>query len=106
LRRCQAGQKPAPEKRQKIWRGETGFCLECGAADAGLIMLLVAVPLFWLSGQYHVFGTDKVGQDVLYQILKSVRTGLIIGLVTTLVMLPMACCSASSPAISAAGSMT
>jgi peptide/nickel transport system permease protein len=29
--------------------------------------------------QYHVFGTDKVGQDVLYQVLKSVRTGLIIG---------------------------
>ena len=55
-----------------------------------LVMLLSIVPLFWLSGQYHVFGTDKVGQDVLYQILKSVRTGLIIGLVTTLVMLPMA----------------
>jgi peptide/nickel transport system permease protein len=55
-----------------------------------LIMLLTIVPLFWLSGYYHVFGTDKVGQDVLYQILKSVRTGLIIGLVTTLVMLPMA----------------
>jgi peptide/nickel transport system permease protein len=33
-------------------------------------MLLIVVPLFWLSGQYHVFGTDKVGQDVLYQILK------------------------------------
>lgn len=55
-----------------------------------LAMLLFVVPLFWLAGQYHVFGTDKVGQDVLYQILKSVRTGLIIGLVTTLVMLPMA----------------
>ena len=55
-----------------------------------LLMLLTIVPLFWLSGSYHVFGTDKVGQDVLYQILKSVRTGLIIGLVTTLVMLPMA----------------
>jgi len=55
-----------------------------------LLMLLTIVPLFWLSGYYHVFGTDKVGQDVLYQILKSVRTGLIIGLVTTLVMLPMA----------------
>ncbi len=55
-----------------------------------LAMLLAVVPLFWLAGQYHVFGTDKVGQDVLYQILKSVRTGLIIGLVTTLVMLPMA----------------
>ena len=55
-----------------------------------LAILLFTVPLFWLAGQYHVFGTDKVGQDVLYQILKSVRTGLIIGLVTTLVMLPMA----------------
>ena len=55
-----------------------------------LLILVFAVPLFWLSGYYHVFGTDKVGQDVLYQILKSVRTGLIIGLVTTLVMLPMA----------------
>ena len=74
---------------QKIWRGETVF-----AWNALLIMLalilLIAVPLFALSTQYHVFGTDKVGQDVLYQILKSVRTGLIIGLVTTLVMLPMA----------------
>ena len=42
------------------------------------------------GGDYHVFGTDKVGQDVLYQVLKSVRTGLIIGLVTTLVTLPLA----------------
>ena len=74
---------------QKIWRGETGFAWNAVLLTLGL-MLLVAVPLFWLSTQYHVFGTDKVGQDVLYQVLKSVRTGLIIGLVTTLVMLPMA----------------
>ncbi len=74
---------------QKIWRGETVFAWNAVLLTLGL-MLLVAVPLFWLAGQYHVFGTDKVGQDVLYQVLKSVRTGLIIGLVTTLVMLPMA----------------
>ncbi|MBL8403776.1 MAG: ABC transporter permease [Dechloromonas sp.] len=74
---------------QRIWRGETAFAWDAVLVALAL-MLLVAVPLFWLSGQYHVFGTDKVGQDVLYQILKSVRTGLIIGLVTTLVMLPMA----------------
>ncbi|MEN3374487.1 ABC transporter permease [Dechloromonas sp. ZS-1] len=55
-----------------------------------LVMLLVLAPLFALAGQYHVFGTDKVGQDVLYQVLKSIRTGLIIGLVTTLVLLPVA----------------
>jgi len=74
---------------QKIWRGETAFAWNAVLLTL-LLMLLFAVPLFWLAGQYHVFGTDKVGQDVLYQILKSVRTGLIIGLVTTLVMLPMA----------------
>ncbi|MDE2440417.1 MAG: ABC transporter permease [Betaproteobacteria bacterium] len=74
---------------QRIWRGETAFAWNAVLVTLGLILLGV-VPLFWLSGQYHVFGTDKVGQDVLYQVLKSVRTGLIIGLVTTLVMLPMA----------------
>lgn len=74
---------------ERIWRGETAFAWNAVLVTLG-VMLLVIVPLFWLSGQYHVFGTDKVGQDVLYQVLKSVRTGLIIGLVTTLVMLPMA----------------
>ncbi|MGA7477506.1 MAG: ABC transporter permease [Azonexus sp.] len=73
----------------KIWRGETAFAWNAVLIMLGII-LLVGVPLFWLSAQYHVFGTDKVGQDVLYQVLKSVRTGLIIGLVTTLVMLPVA----------------
>lgn len=43
-----------------------------------------------LAPAYHVFGTDKVGQDVLYLSLKSIRTGLVIGTVTTLVMLPFA----------------
>ena len=38
----------------------------------------------------HLFGTDKVGQDVLYLSLKSIRTGLLIGTLTTLVMLPFA----------------
>jgi peptide/nickel transport system permease protein len=73
----------------KLKNDEPGFAWDAVLGTLALI-LLTAVPLFWLSGQYHVFGTDKVGQDVLYQILKSVRTGLIIGLVTTLVMLPLA----------------
>lgn len=42
-----------------------------------------------LSSNFHVFGTDKVGQDVLYQVLKSLRTALVIGLVPTLVTLPL-----------------
>ena len=43
-----------------------------------------------LAPYYHILGTDKVGQDVFYQTLKSVRTALVIGTLTTLVMLPFA----------------
>ena len=52
------------------------------------LLLLVAVPAALLCAHYHVLGTDKVGLDVLYQSLKSVRTALVIGTLTTLVMLP------------------
>jgi peptide/nickel transport system permease protein len=51
-------------------------------------LLAIALPLFILSFDYHVFGTDKVGQDVFYQSLKSVRTALVIGTLSTLTMLP------------------
>jgi len=54
------------------------------------IILLAVFNVAALSVDYHVFGTDKVGQDVLYQSLKSIRTGLVIGTLTTLVMLPLA----------------
>ncbi len=54
------------------------------------MLLIIGFNLAALSSYYHVFGTDKVGQDVLYQTLKSVRTGLVIGTLTTLIMLPIA----------------
>jgi len=53
-------------------------------------LLITGTALVYLSGYYHVLGTDKVGQDVFYQSLKGVRTGLLIGTLTTLVMLPFA----------------
>ncbi|MEK7877256.1 MAG: ABC transporter permease, partial [Pseudomonadota bacterium] len=80
---------PISQVWQRLWRGETEvpwhailstllvFCVFGGAAIA-------------LAAQYHVLGTDKVGQDVLYQVLKSIRTALVIGTLTTLVMLPFA----------------
>ena len=55
---------------------------------AGLICL--GTSIIELSNYYHVLGTDKVGEDVLYQTLKSIRTGLVIGTLTTLIMLPLA----------------
>lgn len=39
---------------------------------------------------YHILGTSKIGEDVFYQSIKSIRTGLIIGTLTTLIMLPFA----------------
>ena len=71
-----------------IWRGETDFAWNAVLATLGLLLVLL-LPLVALCVDYHVFGTDKVGQDVLYQVLKSIRTALVIGLVTTLVMLPL-----------------
>ena len=57
-------------------------------------MLLILFVLFLVSAnlslKYHILGTDKVGEDVFYQALKSIRTGLILGTLTTLVMLPAA----------------
>jgi len=57
---------------------------------AVLILVALIGALINLAAVYHVLGTDKVGQDVLYLALKSIRTGLIIGTVTTLVTLPLA----------------
>ena len=74
---------------RRIWRGETHFAWNAVLVTlAGL--LLLGGPVIALAGGYHVFGTDKVGQDVLYLTLKSIRTGLVIGTVTTLAMLPFA----------------
>ncbi|MBN2647608.1 MAG: ABC transporter permease [Thiotrichales bacterium] len=53
-------------------------------------VLFTLTWLLYLSHFYHVLGTDKVGQDVLYQAFKAIRTGVMIGLLTTLVMLPLA----------------
>jgi peptide/nickel transport system permease protein len=60
---------------------------------AYLTLWLTLGLLIWaytLSFSYHVFGTDKIGQDVFLQTLKSIRTGVLIGVLTTLVMLPFA----------------
>ena len=55
-----------------------------------LFVCMSACLLVALAPHYHILGTDKVGQDVLYLALKSIRTGLLIGTLTTLVMLPFA----------------
>lgn len=39
---------------------------------------------------YHPFGTDRTGNDVLYQALKSIRTAVVIGSLSTMATLPLA----------------
>src|SRR5262249_39158564 len=43
------------------------------------VLLALAGPAVALCADYHVLGTDKIGRDVFYLALKSVRTGLVIG---------------------------
>ena len=88
-RLAQRSQRSLPAAWRVLISGRTDFAWSAVLGALGAL-LLVLLPIAALAGVYHVFGTDKVGQDVLYQILKSVRTALVIGLVTTLVTLPLA----------------
>jgi peptide/nickel transport system permease protein len=72
-----------------VWRAETEVPWAAMLVTVGC-MFGLAFPVAFLSTGYHVLGTDKVGQDVLYLSLKSIRTALVIGGLTTLVMLPFA----------------
>jgi peptide/nickel transport system permease protein len=74
------------EQYQRLSRNSTA------KAVLAVVFIIVSCSyaLIYLSGYYHVFGTDKVGEDVFYQAVKSIRTGLVIGTLTTLIMLPMA----------------
>ena len=80
---------PGAVWRAIIWRSDTEVPWRAVLVTLGVV-LLFSGPVAALSMKYHVFGTDKVGQDVLYLALKSIRTGLVIGTLTTLIMLPFA----------------
>jgi peptide/nickel transport system permease protein len=54
------------------------------------VLIFLCISLYSLSRGLHVLGTGKIGQDILYYAIKSIRTGLVIGILTTLFMLPLA----------------
>ena len=55
-----------------------------------LIACLVGGVVAGLATNYHVLGTDRTGRDLLYVVLKSIRTALVIGTMTTIFTLPLA----------------
>ncbi|WP_230971609.1 ABC transporter permease subunit [Nitrogeniibacter aestuarii] len=73
----------------KLLRGQTRNAWRAAWVTLSVLAFAGGV-LFSLAQGYHVFGTDKVGQDVLMLTLKSVRTAIMIGTLTTLVTMPLA----------------
>jgi peptide/nickel transport system permease protein len=78
-----------------ISQGEKRHTFDVGTTAKSVwavVFLIVSLSytLVYLSAWYHVLGTDKVGEDVFYQSVKSIRTGLVLGTLTTLIMLPVA----------------
>lgn len=72
-----------------IVQGKTNFAWRESMLTFAIIWILICMALL-LTNHYHILGTDKVGQDVFYQTVKSIRTGLIIGTLSTLFMMPFA----------------
>ena len=60
---------------------------------AMITLLIVCTVLGWMlhiGNLYHVLGTDRAGNDTLYDSIKGIRTGVLIGTLATLIMMPIA----------------
>lgn len=53
-------------------------------------VICIGTWLVVISRYYHVLGTDLGGADVAYLSLKGIRTGVLLGTLATLIMLPIA----------------
>lgn len=73
----------------KLFSSNQEYPVRAIAITTAIIIAVISVSMV-VGSSYHLFGTDKVGQDVFYQAVKSIRTGILIGTLTTIVMLPVA----------------
>jgi peptide/nickel transport system permease protein len=73
----------------KVAAGRTQYPVRAMLLTAGALALAIGAAAA-LSTGYHVFGTNQVGASVLVAAVKSIRTALVIGTLTTLVVLPLA----------------
>ena len=74
---------------QHMLAGQTEIPWRAILITSTTVCLLLGIVVGLASG-YHVLGTDRTGNDVLWQALKSVRTAWVIGSLTTIAMLPPA----------------
>ena len=54
------------------------------------VLIFFCIWVLLMMPNYHILGTDKAGSDVFYKAVKSIRTGMIFGMLTTLLALPPA----------------
>ncbi len=54
------------------------------------VSICLFVWLIQLGSSYHILGTDQAGNDSLYASIKGIRTGVLIGTLATLIMMPIA----------------
>ncbi len=54
------------------------------------VVICLGTWLVSLSRYYHLLGTDLGGVDVAYQSIKGIRTGILLGTLATLIMMPIA----------------
>jgi len=72
-----------------IRRGETEMPWRAMLVTFAALALFIGwIAVLW--PEYHVFGTDRTGNDVLYEALKSIRTAVVIGSLSTVATLPLA----------------
>ena len=72
-----------------IWHRQTELPLRAALLTLTALCTLLGMAVA-LGAHYHVLGTDRTGNDVLVQALKSVRTAFVIGSLSTLATLPLA----------------
>ncbi len=78
---------------RRLWHGTLRFSVGTTGVSAFITLFIgvvIVLGSYWLSRDFHILGTGKIGQDIFYYAVKSIRTGLVIGLLTTLFMMPLA----------------
>ncbi len=82
--------RPLTDKREKTYSAPlagTDYTPTTALSPEGRPQRILAPLAF---PRTHLFGTDRVGLDVFCQACKSIRTGMIIGLLTTILAVPFA----------------
>lgn len=87
--RTRGTQQRTRESLADLLAGRTDMPWRPMLVTATLLLLFIGwITALWPV--YHPFGTDRTGNDVLLQSLKSIRTAVVIGSLSTVATLPLA----------------